>query len=83
MDPDRRKEANQGWVSDNHTGPEPKIPRQLFKNEHAALDEGESSDNSAKRKFGSRPIQRRNRLDEAISFAKVRDIRHHVPLNAF
>jgi hypothetical protein len=78
MDRDRRKEANQGWVSDNYIGPERKTLRQLSTNETAALDEGDSSDNSAKRKFGSRPVQKPNRPDEVTSSAKVRDITHHL-----
>ena len=79
MDRDRRKETNQGWVSDNYAGPERKTLRQLSTNETAALDEGDSSDNSAKRKFASRPVQKRSRPDEvASSSAKVRDITHHL-----
>jgi hypothetical protein len=79
MDRDRRKEANQGWVSDNYTAPERKTLRQLSTNETAALDEGDSSDNSVRRKFGSRTVQKRNRPDEVVSSsAKVRDITHHL-----
>jgi len=75
MDRDRRKETNQGWVSDNYTGLERRTLRQLSTNETAALDEGDSSDNSVKRKSGSRPVQKRSR--EVVSSAKVRDITHH------
>jgi hypothetical protein len=79
MDRDRRKETHQGWVSDNYAGPERKTLRQLSTNETVALDEGDSSDNSAKRKFGSRPVQKRSRPDEVVSSsAKVRDITHHL-----
>ncbi|KIM49197.1 hypothetical protein M413DRAFT_21461 [Hebeloma cylindrosporum] len=82
MDRDRRKETNQGWVSDNYTGPERKTLRQLSTNETAALDEGESSDNSAKRKFGSRPVQKRNRPDEVVSSsAKITHPAQNLPSN--
>lgn len=63
-DHDRRKERKSGWVSDNHTGQESRMSRQLRYEPPAVDDTGDASDGSINRMTATQRMRKRERKGE-------------------